>query len=46
MLEYVVHFVYQRQVITHGRVEFSNANTVRAAQLTSIALFEEAEAKG
>ena len=46
MLEYVVHFVYQRQVITHGRVEFSNANTARAAQLTSIALFEEAKAKG
>ena len=45
MLEYVVHLVYQRQAITHGRVEFLNANTVRAAQLTSIALFEEAKAK-
>ena len=45
MLEYVVHFVYQRQVITHG-VEFLNANTVRAAQLASIALFEEDKANG
>ena len=43
MLEYVFHFVYQRQVITHG-VEILNANTVRAAQLASIALFEEAKA--